>query len=86
MTLERAAGIALEAAAFLASQPERMEAFMSVSGLDVAALRERLGEPGLQQAILGFLLTDDELVLDFCRDHSCQPRDLHLAQHVLENL
>jgi hypothetical protein len=85
MTSERAAIVALEAAAFLAARPERMEAFLASSGMDGQTLRSRLEDSGVQQAVLAFILSDDALVLDFCRERDLDPRELHLAHHRLSD-
>ncbi len=85
MTSERAAVVALEAAAFLASRPERMETFLAASGMDGSSLRVRLEDSGVQEAVLAFVLGDDALVLDFCRERNLDPRELHLAHHRLSD-
>jgi hypothetical protein len=84
MTPDRAAAIALDGIAFLAGRPEWLESFMFASGLGVDDLRTRIGDAGVQQAALGFLLGDDTLLLDFCRERELAPRDIHLARHLLE--
>lgn len=85
MTSERAAVVALEATAFLAARPERMEAFLVASGMEGATLRAGLEDPGVQQAVLAYILSDDALVLDFCRERDLDPRELHLAHRRLSD-
>lgn len=73
----------LEALTFLAGMPERLDRFLALSGLDESSLRERAAEPEVLRAIMDYLLTDDELVTGFCSEHTLDPRDLHLASHLL---
>ena len=83
MTQDRAETIAIDGLAYLAGLPEQIEKFLSLSGLDVAALRNGAGEPDIQRAVLDFLLTDDALVTGFCEQQKLEPRDLHMAHRVL---
>lgn len=84
MLPDRAAAIGLDAVAFLAGLPDRFEGFLAVSGLDASTLRARLADNELLGAVLDFLLTDDTLVLDFCRERELQTRDIHIARRILE--
>ncbi len=45
MTRERAETIGLDGLTFLAGLPEQMERFLSLSGLDIPALRARASDP-----------------------------------------
>jgi hypothetical protein len=83
LTRPRAETIALDGLAFLAGRPDDIARFLKNSGLDAAELRLRAGEPEVLRAVLDFLLTDDGLVTEFCGEARLEPRDLHLANHVL---
>lgn len=83
-TREQAETLALEALAYLADSPEALERFLASSGLDVAGLRQRASDPDVLRAVLEFLLTDDTLTAAFCGGHGLDPRDLHAAEHLLE--
>ncbi len=82
-TRERAETLALEALAFLAGTPDVLGRFLGNSGLEASDLRLRASDPDVLRAVLEFLLADDALAGDFCRDRGMDPRDLHLANHVL---
>ena len=84
MTPDRAETIGLDALTFLAGLPERIEDFMRLSGLEPEFLRTHALDPDLLGAVLGFLLTDDAMVLDFCLERELEARDIHLAHHMLE--
>jgi hypothetical protein len=83
MTPEAAETIALNALAYLANQPDALERFLTLSGTGVAELRERVGEAGFLAGVVDFLLTDEELLVDFCEAGSLDAKSLHLASHTL---
>ena len=83
MTPETAEILAFEALGWLAGEPEELQKFLNVSGLDGAALRQAAGSPEMSVAILDYLLAQEELLLRFCEAAEAKPRDLHLARHVL---
>jgi hypothetical protein len=83
LTQERAETLALAALAYLAGTPDVLGRFLGNSGLEASDLRLRASDPDVLRAVLEFLLTDDALAGDFCRDQGLDPRDLHLATHLL---
>ncbi|MGC9954960.1 MAG: DUF3572 domain-containing protein [Rhizomicrobium sp.] len=83
MTRERAETIGLDGLAFLVTMPERLERFMRLSGVEIPALRARASDPDFLRAVLDFLLTEDVLVTDFCKEQGLDARDVHLAHRVL---
>ena len=52
-TLEAAEAIALQGLAFLAEEPQRLQRFVTITGLDPAELRARADTPELLAAVLG---------------------------------
>jgi hypothetical protein len=83
MTRERAETIGLDGLAFLAGLPDWLERFLCLSGLETRALRERASDTDFLRAVLDFLLTEDVLVTDFCKQQSLDARDIHMAHRVL---
>ena len=83
MTPEKAEILAFETLGWLAGEPEDLQKFLNISGLDAAALRDAAGSPEMSVAILDYLLANEELLLRFCEAAEAKPRDLHLARHVL---
>jgi len=47
--------LVLRALAATLSEPKRAERFLALTGIDADQLRERLGDPGLLSAVIGFL-------------------------------
>jgi hypothetical protein len=84
MTPDAAAALALDALAYLAGVPDAFDRFADLSGLDRATVRERAQETSFLVAVLDFLLTDEQLLVDFCGDASIDPAAVHMARHVLD--
>jgi hypothetical protein len=84
MTPENAELLALNSLSWLAGEPEDLQRFLNLSGLDPASLRQAAGSSGLNGAILDFLLADEALLLRFCDSTGSDPKDIYLARHALE--
>jgi hypothetical protein len=84
MTPESAEILALEALGWLAADPERLERFLALSGLDGGGLRAAAGEPATCGAVLDFLLANEVLLLKFCDDTSTPPGQIAVARQRLE--
>lgn len=83
MSPEAAQTLALKALAFVANSQGALERLMELSGMDQVTLRERAGEPEILASLLDFLLQDEGLLVDFCHDEAIDPKDVHLARHLL---
>ena len=70
---EEAEITALNALGFLASDSERLQRFMDLSGLDVAAIRAGASSPAFLGGILDHLLADESLLLVFAEEHGLNP-------------
>ena len=83
MTPERAEVLALEGLGWLAGQEDGIQRFLTHAGIDAATLRDAAGTPGMNVAVLDFLLGHEDLLLSFCESLSLAPRQVHLARHAL---
>ena len=83
MTRERAETIGLGGLAFVARRPKCLERFLRLSGLEIPALRALASDPDFLRAVLDFLLTEDVLVMDFCKEQNLDARDIQVAHRVL---
>lgn len=81
---EGAEVIALNALAFLASDPDRFEAFLSLSGLSADDVAARAGERSLQAGVLEHLLANESLLLAFCAEAGLKPEEPGRALRTLE--
>lgn len=65
--------IAVQALTFLASDGERLERFLALSGLDPARIREAAAEPGFLAGVLDHLMADEALLLEFAGHGGLSP-------------
>ncbi len=84
MTPDAAATLALDALAYLAGVPDAFDRFADLSGLDRNTVRARAQEPSFLVAVLDFMLTDEQLLVEFCGDASIDPQAVHMARHLLD--
>jgi hypothetical protein len=70
---EEAEILAINALGFLAADSERLQRFMDLSGLDVAAIRAGATSPTFLGGILDHLLGDESLLLIFAEDQQVKP-------------
>ena len=70
---EEAEIVAIKALGFLASDGERLQHFMDLSGLDVAAIRAGAAKPAFLGGILDHLLSDESLLLVFAEEQQLRP-------------
>ena len=70
---EEAEILAINALGFLASDGERLQRFMDLSGLDVPAIRAGATNPAFLGGILDHLLSDESLLLIFAEEQQLRP-------------
>lgn len=75
--------IGQEALIWLAGQPGALTQFLAVSGAEAAALRTRVDDPEFLGFVLEFLLTRDEMVVDFARAGAMTPETAVRARAAL---
>ncbi|MFO1249029.1 MAG: DUF3572 domain-containing protein [Alphaproteobacteria bacterium] len=83
MNPDRAEVLALEGLGWLAGQEDGIGRFLGHAGIDAATLRDAAGSPGMNVAVLDFLLGQEELLVAFCDATDISPKDVHMARHVL---
>lgn len=83
ITNEEAETLALRGLAFLASEPERLEPFLSVTGLGPDNLRSAALEPGFLVAVLDHFCASDSLLLEFAGNLSLDPEVVGQAREIL---
>jgi hypothetical protein len=75
--------LAIQALAFIAEEPERMAAFLSVTGLEAAAIRGAVSTPGFLAGVLEHMLGDESLLLAFADSAGIDPAEIARARHAL---
>ena len=73
VTPERAFEIAVQALSWLAADAERLDRFLSLSGLDHEGIRKAAQEPGFMGAVLEHLCADEESLLIFAAEADLRP-------------
>lgn len=68
MNQDKAEMTGIRALGWLAQQDELLGRFLGMTGMEAGDLRTRSQDPEFLGFILDFLLTEDQLVLDFCTD------------------
>lgn len=75
--------IALNVLGFLAESPQAMERLTIQSGLDLSTIRKRTADRDFLAAVVDFLMSNEELLVDFCQTRRMDPKDVQLAAHQL---
>ncbi|MGD0190716.1 MAG: DUF3572 family protein [Rhizomicrobium sp.] len=76
--------LALEALAWLAGSETELSRFIEISGIDAGEIRSRAHEAAMLRSVLDFVLSEDERLLAFCAAENLEPKDVHMARHVLD--
>lgn len=83
MTREIAEQLAVQALQFLTSDGERLERFMSLSGLDPGTMRAASSGDSFLAAILEYLMGDESLLLVFATEIAAPPENVASAWRTL---
>ena len=75
--------LAASVLAFLAADPERLDRFLSLTGLGPHNLRDAAEDPAFHASVLEYMLGDEELLLRFAADSDLGPEKVELAHHAL---
>lgn len=75
--------IALKALGFLASDPDRLGRFLTLSGVDLADIATVAESPEFLAGLLNHLLQDESLLLTFTAEQEMDPRVPALAAEAL---
>src|SRR5271157_4568261 len=81
---ESGKALAITALTFLAADGWRLEKFFSVTGLGPHNLRGAAADPGFYGSILGYLASDETLLLAFAADSGVAPEEVARALHALD--
>ncbi len=75
--------LAASALAFVAADPERLERFLSLTGLGPHNLRDAAQDPSFDGSVLEYMLADEQLLLRFAADSELEPEVVALAHQAL---
>jgi hypothetical protein len=82
-TRETAELLAIQALAFIAQEPERLNGFLSVTGIELGALRDAASEPGFLAGVLEHMLGDESLLIAFAEAAGIDPAAIAGARQAL---
>jgi hypothetical protein len=82
-TREAAEMLAIQALAFIAEEPQRLNAFLNATGLTLERLRESATTPGFLAGILDHMLADESLLTAFADQAAIDPADIARARSAL---
>ena len=80
---DQAEALAAEGLGFLASDMERLEPFLSLTGLDPRNLRKAAAEPGFLAGVLDHIAGNERLLLVFAAESGRRPEDIARAHALL---
>ena len=80
---EAAEMLAIQALAFIASEPERLARFLDMTGIEAADIRAAAREPRFLAGVLEHMLSDESLLLAFAANAGIDPAVLARARGVL---
>ena len=75
--------LAVQALGFIAEDGERLAAFLSVTGLTSAAIREAARQPDFLAGVLEHMLGDESLLLAFAESTGIDPAGIARARGAL---
>jgi hypothetical protein len=77
--------LAIAALAFLASDPDDLQAFMATTGLDPAGMRQQAGEPHFQRGVLDYMVADEDRIERFAISQGLHPEAIGRAILALDD-
>jgi hypothetical protein len=78
-----AQSMAVTGLTFLAADAQRLETFLSITGLGPHNLRKAADDPGFYRSVLEYLLADERLLLAFAADAGLKAGDVAKALETL---
>jgi hypothetical protein len=83
-TSDDASVVGLQALTFIATDSDRLQRFMSLTGLGPDDLRAGAQEPAFLVGVLDHLLADESLLLTFCEETGLPPEAPGRARMALD--
>ena len=86
LSTDRSAGesMVISALTFLAADTGRLERFLSITGLGPGNLRAAAAGPGFHGSVLGYLVANEPLLVQFAAEAGFDPKDVVRALEGLE--
>jgi hypothetical protein len=81
---EAAEMLAIQALAFIAEEPERLNLFLVSTGIEAAEIRTAAREPGFLAGVLAHMLADESLLIAFADSAGIDPAAVAKARSALD--
>ena len=75
--------LAIQAVAYLLTDDETRQGFLNATGLEEEEIRSGLENKGFLAGVLEYLLSREDLLLDFCEENEISPELPARAQQTL---
>ena len=75
--------VAVNALSFIVGEPELLNRFLSLTGLDPAEIRHSAAEPGFLVGVLDFLMDHESFLIVYATSIEWPPERIRAARHVL---
>ncbi len=82
-TADSAQSLAVGALAFIAADSDRLNRFLSLTGLGPDNLRTAAADPAFLGSVLDYLVADEALLMDFASDAGLKPEAVARAHGAL---
>src|SRR6476620_2863640 len=83
ITRKSAENLAIQALGFMAGDPERLGAFLAVTGIGPEMIRKAAAEPAFLAGVLDYVVADEPLLIAVAQQARVMPQDIEHAQAVL---
>jgi hypothetical protein len=80
---EGAETLAIAALSFLASEPERFDRFLSLTGIGPGDVREAAQEPHFLAGVLEHIASDEQMLVEFAKHAEIKPAEVDHARAAL---
>ena len=75
--------LAIQALAFIAEEPEQLNRFLGMSGIDADDIRAAAREPAFLAGVLEHMLGDESLLIAFAESAGIEPGEIARARGAL---
>ncbi|MEO9338988.1 DUF3572 domain-containing protein [Mesorhizobium sp. SB112] len=83
LTPENAETIAVSALAFIASDPELLPRFLSMTGIEANAIRAAASEPGFLAGVMQFIVAHEPTLMRFSQESGIAPETIAASVKAL---
>lgn len=80
---EEAEAMAIQILGWLISQPDLLNRFMALVGVDAGSIRQAAAEPGFLGAVTGFVMAHEPTLLAFCEQNDVRAERVVACHHRL---